>query len=581
MKTILFFGREVFTPGIYSKIFTVDQSVPTPSGNSTLVILGEAPNGIEFGKPIQVSQTMSDNRTFFGDKNPIIQAIFSAQNPSGEVEAAQHILVYNVRELVQATGTIISVGPTDAILCKSRIYGVNGNSVKITQVTASGLPTVTVESSWMPTQSKDINNPLFDITDVTALSTFTTTPVHVDVDVGGTNYLFPFSTYPTLGPMLQAIRDAIPTAVVTQDVTTSDNTPTLNLFDIVAAVDITTVKTIKGDLKQLFDFLDLEVADIEATRLATATVMPADFVLQFTSGAAGSDPTATEWTDLLDALEDAEMGAMVPILDGLAAPYDATLNKAVNALVATHTINQAAVEKRGKKVQSYLPHYGGAGYAGTIVAGADVDTTVTDSGAYNSQYLEFVGYGLDDRDLDGIEHSFIPSYYAVKKASMAMGGPAARVLTGLGINAVKSTNDFDESDRPKLHKASIVFPVTDKSGKTFTHMSYTTWKSDDDPGLTIPSRVRCALLSDNDVARQLEAKKLEWAASGVPPFISKIQTFIKRVLDSHKQIAINWITEYGTIKVTITGTQFDYDIDGLKVPAIPEYGFEKTTFISS
>lgn len=581
MKTILFFGREVFTPGIYSKIFTVDQSVPTPSGNSTLVILGEAPNGIEFGKPIQVSQTMSDNRTFFGDKNPIIQAIFSAQNPSGEVEAAQHILVYNVRELVQATGTIISVGPTDAILCKSRIYGVNGNSVKITQVTASGLPTVTVESSWMPTQSKDINNPLFDITDVTALSTFTTTPVHVDVDVGGTNYLFPFSTYPTLGPMLQAIRDAIPTAVVTQDVTTSDNTPTLNLFDIVAAVDITTVKTIKGDLKQLFDFLDLEVADIEATRLATATVMPADFVLQFTSGAAGSDPTATEWTDLLDALEDAEMGAMVPILDGLAAPYDATLNKAVNALVATHTINQAAVEKRGKKVQSYLPHYGGAGYAGTIVAGADVDTTVTDSGAYNSQYLEFVGYGLDDRDLDGIEHSFIPSYYAVKKASMAMGGPAARVLTGLGINAVKSTNDFDESDRPKLHKASIVFPVTDKSGKTFTHMSYTTWKSDDDPGLTIPSRVRCALLSDNDVARQLEAKKLEWAASGVPPFISKIQTFIKRVLDSHKQIAINWITEYGTIKVTITGTQFDYDIDGLKVPAIPEYGFGKTTFISS
>lgn len=581
MKTILFFGREVSDPGIYSKIFTIDQSVPTPSGTNTLVILGEAPNGIEFGKPVQASQTMADNKSLFGDKNPIIQAIFSAQNPSGEVEAAQHILVYNVRSLVQASGIIESSGAVDAITCKSRVYGINGNSVKITQVTTATIPRITVESSWFPTQNKDIDNPLFDISNVTALSTFTTTSVHVDVFDGTTNHIFTFANYPTLGVMLQAIRDAVPTAVVTKDVTTSDNVSTLDLFDIVAALDITTVKTVKGDLKQLFDFLNLEVTDIEATRESTATIMPDDFVLQLTSGASGSDPTATEWTNLLDELKDSEIGALSPILDGLAAPYDATLNKAVNALIYTHSINQAAAEKRGKKVQVYLPHYGGAGYAGTIIAGTDVDTTVTDSGAYNSQYSEFIGFGLDDRDLDGIEHSFIPSYYAVKKASMAMGGPASRVLTGLGINAVKATNDFDESDRLKLHKASIVFAITDKSGRTFTHMSYTTWKSDDDPGLTIPSRVRSALLSDNDVARKLESKKLEWAKSGVSPFISTIKTFIKKVLDSHQQSAINWITEYGLITVTITGTQFDYKIDDIKVPQIPEYGFGQTTFVSS
>lgn len=581
MKTILFFGRETFDPGIYTKIFTVDQSVPTPAGDNTLVILGEAPNGVEFGKAVQASSVLADNKALFGDKNPIVQAISHAQSASLEVESAQHILAYNVRALVQATGMIESSGPADAILCKSKIYGINGNSVKITQVTTASLPNVKVESSWMPDQDKDIDNPLFDITNVTALSTFTTTPVHVDVFDGTTNNLFTFAAYPTLGPMLQAIRDAIPTSVVTKDVTTSDNTSTLNLFDIVAAVDITTVQTIKGDLKELFDFLDLEVSDIEVTREATATIMPDDFVLQFTSGAAGPDPTATDWTNLLAALTKEELGAMVPILDGLAAPYDSTLNEAVNALVGAHTINQAAVEKRGKKFQSYLPHYGGAGYSGVIVAGADVDTTVTDSGSYNHQLIEFIGFGLDDRDTEGIEHSFIPSYYAVKKASMAMGGPASRVLTGLGINCVKATNDFDESDRKKLHKASVVFPKTDKNNRTFVHMSYTAWKSDDDPNLTIPSRVRCTILSDNDLARKLESKKLEWAKSGVSPYISMIQTFIKRVLTSHTQSAINWLVSFGAINVTITGTQFDYAVDDLVVPAIPESGYGQTTFVSS
>lgn len=581
MKTILFYGREVFEPGIYSKVFTVDQSIPTPSGTNTLVLFGEAPNGIEFGKAVQASKTMSENKALFGDKNPLIQAIFAAQNPSGEVEAAQHILVYNIRALVQATGMIQSSGAVNAILAKSRIYGINGNSVKITQATVTGVVTVTVESSWMPTQSKVIDNPIFDISNVTVLSTLTTTSTKLTVFDGTTAHDFTYANYPTLGLMLAAIKNLVPTAIVTKDVTTSDNVSTLNLFDIVTAIDITTSKTVKGDLKELYDFLDLEVSDIEVTRQATATVMPSDFVLQFTSGAAGTDPTATEWTNLLAELDDAEIGALVPILDGLAAPYDSTLTKAVNALVYTHGINQAAVEKRGKKVQTYLPHYGGAGYAGVTVASADVDTTVTDSGSYNSEYAEFIGFGLDDRDLDGIEHSFIPSYYAAKKASMAMGGPASRVLTGLGINCVKATNDFKESDRLKLHKASIIFPVTDKSGRTFTHMSYTTWKSDNDPNLTIPSRVRCALLSDNDVARKLESKKLEWAKSGVSPFISTIQTFIKKVLDSHQQSSINWITEYGVITVTITGTQFNYEIDGIKVPVIPEYGFGKTTFVSS
>ncbi len=581
MKTILFYQREVFEPGIYSKVFTIDESVPTPAGANTLVIMGEAPNGIEFGKAVQASQSMADNKALFGDKNPIIQAIFSAQNPSGEVEAAQHILVYNVRALVQASGMIQSPGPVDAINCKSRIYGVNGNSVKITQETVSTVVTVTVESSWMSPQSKVIDNPVFDITCVTALSTITITATSVAVFDGTTSHTFNYSEYPTLGLMLQAIRDAVPVAVVTKDVTTSDNTSTLNLFDPVATADITTLVTVKGDLKELYDFLDLEVSDIEVTREATAAGMPADFELQFTSGAVGSDPTATEWTNLLAEIEDEQIGALSPILDGLSAPYDSTLTKAVNALIATHAVNQAAAEKRGKKLQVYLPHYGGAGYSGVTVAGpSDVDTTVTDSLAYNSEYSQFIGYGLDDRDLAGYEHSFIPSYYAVKLASMAMGGPASRVLTGIGINCVKATNDFKESDRLKLHRKSIIFPVTDEKG-TYTHMSYTTWKSDNDPMLTIPSRVRCAMLSDNDLARKFEAKKLEWAKSGVSPYISMIKMYAKRVLDSHMQSSINWITEYGTVNVTITGTQFNYEVDGIKVPAIPEYGFGKTTFLST
>jgi len=580
MKTIQFYGREVFEPGIYSKVFTVDQSTPTPSGNNTLVLLGEAPNGIKFGMPVQAG-TLAENKALFGDKNPIVQAISHAQNPSGEVEAAQHILCYNVRSLVQASGEIDSTtGASVAITCKSKIYGVNGNSVKISQVTAVSTPLITVESSWMPTQTKEIDNPLFDISCVTALSTITADATKLSVYDGTISHDFLFSEYPTLGLMLQAIKDAVPVAVITKDVTTSDNTPTLRLFDHITASDITSLVTVKGDLRQLYDFLDLEVADIETTWEATATDMPADFSIQFTSGSIGADPTATEWTNLLAELEDVQVGAIVPVLDGIAAPYDSTLTKAINALVASHAVNMAAAEKRGKKRQVYLPHYGGSGYSGVSVAGATVDVTVTDSASYNSEYAEFVGFGLDDRDINGVELSFIPSYYAVKKASMAMGGPASRVLTGIGVSCVKATNAFKESDRLKLHKASVIFPNTDEKG-TYTHMSYTSWKSDNDPMLTIPSRVRCGMLSDNDVARKLEAKKLEWAKSGFSPYIAQIARFIKTILDSHKQNSINWLTSYGEVAVTITGTQFNYTIADLVVPVIPEYGFGESTFVSS
>jgi len=580
-KVYNWFGREVFDSKVYVKVFTIDQSVPTPSGNSTLVILGEAPNGLKFGQAIQAANSLADNKAMFGDSNPIIQAIAHAQSPSGEFEAAQQILIYNVRALVQATGMIQSSGAVNAINCKSRIYGPNGNSAKITQVTATGVVTVTVEASWMSTISKVIDNPLFTILGP-ATSTFTTTTTKVTYFDGTTSRDYTYADYPTLGLMLTAIANEATGTTVTKDVTTSDNTKTLNLFDIVSAIDTATVKTIKGDLKQLYDFLDLEVPDIEVTRESTATDMPSDFVLQFASGASGADPTATDWTNLLAEPEiaDGEFGAMVGVCDGLASPYDSTLTKAVNALMQSHATNQAAAEKTGKKLQVFLPNYGGSGYSGVKVAQATVDATVTDSASYNSEFTMFVGFGLDDRDIDGVEHSFIPSYLAVKYASMAMGGPASRVLTLAQLNCVKATNNFKESDRKKLHVASVVFPVTDEKG-TYINKSYTSWKSDNDPMLTVPSRVRCGFLSSNDLAKKFEAEKKRWAKDGVSPYISLIIDFAKRVLDSHKESSVNWLTEYGEVTATITGTQFNYEVKDKKVPEVPEIGFGKSTYISS
>lgn len=572
-----FYGREIFDPGVYSKILTIGGAIPTPSGANALCIIAEASNGPVFGTLV-AGATVNDFKLIFGDQGPAIEAAFQAYNPSPTLSAAQDVRIINPRALVQATETIYKTAPaTDpSIDVGSRIYGPLGNGVTISL--ASQVATVDLPWSDDPI-IRDIDNPIMDIIMASGF-------VEIDDDkisVGLTGDLteFEFVKYPKLIELINAIETQEPDATITKDVTTSDNQSTIGLFDhIVGETDIATLYTIKADLKELFDFL-VSVPDIDATKLSTATTMVDDFSLAFAGGDIGTDPDAIQWGLVYDELKQLSIAVTCPINDGLTGPYDETLTKAIMSLDSQHAIAMNQPDQRGKKRQSFISAHGGYGWSGQYIAPpADADAIVTLGNLHSSEYSQFFGDGTVSLNQAGIEYAQVPCYFAVKAGSLFVGGLASRVLSSQRVTAIKPTNIYNSADRKKLHIASVIITATDQ-GATYIRQMYSTWKQDAQPMKTVPSRIRCAMLSDNNVARQLEAWMRVKQGEGLAPFNSEGITRIKRTLQAQQNKSVNWVSTFGAVTFSSSGIKFEYEIKDLVVPIIPEYGFGTTNVLNA
>lgn len=579
-EVFTFFGREIFDPGVYSKILTVGGAIPSPSGANALCIIAEGSNGPEFGTLVELgggSTAVTNAKLVFGDQGPIIEAVFRAVNASPSLSSAQDIRAFNPRPLVQATGVIYKTPPSTGatINVGSKIYGPLGNGVQI--ALASQVATVTLPWAEVPIV-RTIDNPIMDIIMASGFVTIDDDKISVGLTSNLTD--FNFVEYPKLSELITAIEAQEPTATVTKDANTSDNTSTIGLFDhIVGETDIATLYTIKADLKELIDFL-VSVPDIEAVKQSTATTMVDDFSLTLSSGDIGTDPDAVQWGKVYDELALQSIAVTCPINDGLTSPYDETLTKAIMSLDEQHAIAMNQPEQRGKKRQSFISAHGGYGWSGQYVAPpADADAIVALSNLHGSEYSQFFGDGLVVLNQAGIEYAEVPCYFAAAVGSLFVGGLASRVLTSQQVTAIKATNTYDDGDRKKLHVASVIIPVTDQG--TFIRQMYTTWKTDNQPMKTIPSRIRCALLSDNDVARKLEAWMRVKQGEGISPFNSEGITKIKRTLQSHQNKSVNWVDTYGAVTFATAGIKFEYEIVDLVVPVIPEYGFGITNVLNT
>jgi len=572
-----FYGKDIFDPGVYSKVVTVGNANPNPSGVNALMIIAEGINGPAFGEYVAATN-VSEVQKVFGDQGPVVEAAYGAFNPSPSLSPAQDVRFFNPRALVQATGIIktTALGGVSAITLGSKIYGPAGNGIKVSL--ASKLATVTFP--WSPdTYTKTIDNPIMTITMASGFVTITATTISVGLTGALVDYKF--SDYPKLIDLINAIENGDDTITIVKDVTTSDNQSTLGLFDhLVGENAITAGLILKADLKQLYDFLDKEIVDVDATLAATATVMVEDFEFYLAGGTSGVDPDATQWGKVYDELEKQFLAVTCPIADGIPAPYDATLTAAIMVLDEQHAVKMNQPDKRGKRRQSFISAHGGYGWNGGFIAKpSDADAIVTISNTHDSEYSQFFGDGLDAINQQGIERSQLPCYFAVRAASMFLGGLASRVLTNQTVTAIKASTSYSEADRKKLHQASVIFAITDTT--TRIRQFFTTKKSSIEPMMTVPSRVRCAMLSDNDIARKLESWMSGFQQSGVAPFNAEGKTYIRRVLESQANKSVYWVTDWGDIEFSTSGITFDYTVHNLVVPAIPEFGFGTTEFLNT
>jgi hypothetical protein len=440
-KVFQFFGATVYKPGVYSKILTIGAGTPTPDGNNALLIIAEAPNGPAFGETVS-GGNVNDFKIVLGEQGPAIEAAFGAFNAS-PIGGAQDVRIFNPRALVQATDTIHVTEPstTPSIDIASRIYGPIGNGVTVSLASTIA----SVKFPWADDAiTQVIDNPIFDIT--LALGFIQVDATKISVGPTGSLIDFKFTEYLKLIDLINAIEFQTGATIV-KDTNTSDNESTVDLFDhIVAELDIATVVTIKGDLSQLFTFLDQGVPDLEATKLATATIMVDDFDLTLSGGTSGVDPDATQWGKVYDELENQKIAVTCPITDGLPTPYADTLTAAINALDEQHAVKMAGVKYKGRKRHSFISAHGGFGWSGQFVAKpSDADAIVTLAKTHNSEWSCFFGDGLNAFNEAGIEYAQLPCYFAVRAASMFLGGLAARVITGQTVNAIRASSPYSGS----------------------------------------------------------------------------------------------------------------------------------------
>ena len=576
-KLFNFYGQVIFNPGVYSKILTVGNAAPTPSGETAVVYIAEAPNGPEFGTLV-TGEKVSDFQKVLGESGPAIEAVFRGFNASPSLSPATDIRVFNPRALVQATGMIETVAAgADAISVGSRIYGPIGNNIHLSLAST----VATVSFPWSDEDyTATIDNPVLTVQMTAGYITITSTAMNI----GPTGDLteFKFADYPKLIDLITAIEATISTCTVTKDVNISDNQLTVDYFDhIVSETSIATAYEVKADLNQLIVFLRDTVSDLEIEKQSTATVMVADFDFYLTGGTSGSDPDATQWGLVYDELETQRLAVTCPIADGMAAPYNSTLTAAIMVLDEAHAVKMNGPSYRGMRRQSFISSHGGYGWAGGYVAKpSTADDIVTIAITHNSEYSQFFGDGLNAITQQGVELEQLPCYFAAQCASMFLGGLASRVLTSQSVTGIKASTKYSAADTKKLHIASVIFPVTDNTG-TYIRQFYTTWKSTAEPMKTVPSRVRCALLSDNDIARKLEEWMKQYQNSGIAPFDSEGVTFIKSVLKSHQNKSVNWVTGWGDVTFESSGIEFEYSVEDITVPAIPEYGFGTTYFLNT
>lgn len=579
-KIFNFFGKQIIDPGVYSKILIVGDVAPSPAGEGALVIIAEATNGLEFGTLV-VGSKLSDFQLILGDQGPAIEAVFKAYNASPSLSPAQDVRVFNPRALVTATETIYTSAPATgpAIDLSSKVFGPAGNGILVSL--ASTLASVLYP--WADSALETtIDNPIFNITMASGFVTVTKTTISVGLTAALTDFLF--TDYPKLIDLINAIEAGEPTATIIKDATTSDNQSTINYFDhLVGENDIAAGLDVKGDLRQLFNFLNEEVTDVDATFLSTATVMVDDFEFYLSGGTSGVDPDATQWGLVYDELEGQSLAVTCPIADGLPAPYDDTLTAAIMSLDEQHAVKMNQPDQRGKKRQSFISAHGGFGWNGEFVAKpADADAIVAIANTHASEFAQFFGDGLNALNQQGIEYAQLPCYFAVQCASMFLGGLASRVLTSQPVTAIRAStvyNSYSFVDRKALHVASVIIPVTDTA--TTIRMFYSCHKTTDEPMRTVPSRVRCSLLSDNDLARKLEQWIKGFQEKGIAPFVSDGKTYIKRVLESQAQKSINWVETWGKIDFSISGIDFKYNVAEMTVPTIPEFGFGVTEFLNT
>lgn len=370
---ISFAGANIRKPGAYSNT-KVNLSGGFPLAASGIVaIIGEAEGGAPAADE-GVQTFTSEDIAALVDKyksGPIVDAarlLIAPARDNRVPNGASLIRVAKTNQSTQASRIFKNAAPADLFTIKSKNYGEDETNISVkidAGVVSSNARIITVQKGTQKEiLSENAYAALIVIQYTGALAAASLTIQNGVLETSTTGGAEDLSI-PLAGKSIQQVVDLIDNAFNGTEYTCSTtyalaaSKSAADLDPISTALDIkTTVKTLRGQQKEMLDIIATESSLIEATRIADVEGILATSSKKFLTGGVKGASTNTDFQDAFDALLALRCNTVVPLIsrdasdlasEGLTDSASSFTIDAVNLQAVTHCITASNTKNRSER----------------------------------------------------------------------------------------------------------------------------------------------------------------------------------------------------------------------------------------
>lgn len=306
---VFFNGQLLVTPGTASAVNDDAMQNQNLTVGNVVAYVGKSTGGepgavLSFGNPEEAKAVLRGGE--------LLTAVLKAFDPSAETGAPSTVRALRVNPAVQAALALKNASDETVITLKSANYGLLDNQIKA-KVEGGSLSgkRVTVQSGRDYFTSDNLGRAAFSVqytgaeadatVDVTASTVVLSAPAGTAV---ATIDLAEFATVDALVDKINSLGGFTATAL-----DNSDQKPTLNALDFVAAQDIKTAAfTVRADLQAIVDWFNRSGQPlVVAERTVGAGTVPANIPFTFLAGGSEGVTTITHWADAFDKLQTVDV----------------------------------------------------------------------------------------------------------------------------------------------------------------------------------------------------------------------------------------------------------------------------------
>jgi hypothetical protein len=585
VKAQQFKGVSTAIPGIYSSSEFPPSTGASGVSLNTVAVIGPALGGVPYNalgvedlqRASLLTSTAQALDVLQGDAAYYMAEFYLSPTKDPNLNAPPQVLVFNVRQLVQASAVIQSSGPVDTIEMKSTRYGTLPNQLsrKIEAATVLGHKVTVKFRGEILAEKDNVALEYLDIqyvgTGTAAIMTITDSALSTTVTggPGGEDLSLSFDNFKKVGDLVNFINEQ---NVYTCDLLTKSNAKTTT-FDLVTGQDIkTSVYTAVALVEALIQFLNAESGgEIQANLKSGAdrddVLNDSGFVF-FTGGSAGGPVTANDWSSTFELMKKFRINHIL-IADG---------DPAIHAIGSAHVKEMSSILNKLYRTCS----------SGASDIVKSIPERISECKALNDTRFEynFTPFKRPDALDENVTRTFEPFYGAALWTGIKYGNDVTISATFKSLNILGVGETYTIPEKDAIIQGGGTLMGFEDEGETIHNV--TTYQGTN-LILNLPSMLRTsdAITIDSQLRILRRLKSINKAPNDL--VINEFENHLRTNILADYRDNLGWLTNevkdgqvvtpaFKDVEFILAGDRFDFKFTGL-IPAPLHYGFIEQKFV--